>query len=93
MATINIPTPLRKFTNQNRNFETDRDTLPKALEHLVKEYPGIKKNLFDENGNLRSYIKIYIGDDEVKPQDNGSLKLEKNTEISIIPAIAGGLKD
>ncbi|MGF1669758.1 MAG: MoaD/ThiS family protein [Balneolaceae bacterium] len=90
MAIINIPTPLRKFTNQNRVFETDRDDLPGALDHLVQEYPAIKKNLFDENGNVRSYIKIYIGDEEVKPQKNGSVKLEKNTEISIIPAIAGG---
>lgn len=90
MATINIPTPLRKFTNQNRSFETERKDLPGALEELVSEYPEIKKNLFDDNGNVRSYIKIYIGDEEVKPQKNGSLKLDENTEISIIPAIAGG---
>ena len=90
MAIINIPTPLRKFTNQNRTFETQRNDLPGALEDLVNEYPEIKKNLFDDNGNVRSYIKIYIGDEEVKPQDNGSLKLNENTEISIIPAIAGG---
>lgn len=90
MATINIPTPLRKFTNQNRSFETERKDLPGAFEELVSEYPEIKKNLFDDNGNVRSYIKIYIGDEEVKPQKNGSLKLDENTEISIIPAIAGG---
>lgn len=90
MAIINIPTPLRKFTNQNRTFETEKNDLPGALEDLVSEYPEIKKNLFDDNGNVRSYIKIYIGDEEVKPQDNGSLILDENTEISIIPAIAGG---
>jgi len=90
MATINIPTPLRKFTGQKRNFETDKNTLPDALEHLVSEYPDIRKNLFDDTGRLRSYIKIYIGNDEVTPDGNGAVKVDNDTEISIIPAIAGG---
>jgi len=90
MATINIPTPLRKFTGQKRSFETDKNTLPDALEHLVSEYPDIRKNLFDDTGRLRSYIKIYIGNDEVTPDGNGAVKVDNDTEISIIPAIAGG---
>lgn len=91
MATIHIPTPLRKFTGQNRSFQTEKSTLSGAIEDLVDTYPDVKSNLLDENGNVRSYVKIYIGDDEVKPSENGNAELKDETEVSIVPAIAGGL--
>ncbi|MDR8392268.1 MoaD/ThiS family protein [Aliifodinibius sp. S!AR15-10] len=90
MAKIIIPTPLRKFTDQNRNFTTDKDTLSDAIQQFVEEYPDVKSNLLDEDGNVRSFIKVYIGDDEVDPNEDGSLELSENTEVSIVPAIAGG---
>lgn len=90
MAKIIIPTPLRKFTEQNRNFETDSDDLTEAIQDFVEEYPDVKDNLLDEDGNIRSYIKVYIGDDEVHPDENGSITLSEDTEVSIVPAIAGG---
>ena len=90
MAKIVIPTPLRKFTNQNRSFETDKNNLSDAIDQFVDAYPEVKENLLDEDGNVRSYIKIYIGDEEVSPSENGSLELSDDTEVSIVPAIAGG---
>lgn len=90
MAKIIIPTPLRKFTDQNRNFTTDKDTLSDAIQQFVEEYPDVKNNLLDDEGNVRSFIKIYIGDDEVDPNENGSIELSEDTEVSIVPAIAGG---
>ncbi|MEX0770654.1 MAG: MoaD/ThiS family protein [Balneolaceae bacterium] len=90
MATIIIPTPLRKYTNQKRSFVTDKQNLEEALQHLVDEFPDVKNNLLDEKGEVRSYIKIYIGDDEVNPGKNGSYTLQEDTEVSIVPAIAGG---
>lgn len=90
MATIVIPTPLRKFTNQNRSFETDKNNLSDAIAQFVETYPEVKENLLDEEGNVRSYIKIYIGDEEVSPSQNGTVELSDDTEVSIIPAIAGG---
>lgn len=90
MANIIIPTPLRKFTDQNRNFTTDKDTLSDAIQQFVEEYPDVKSNLLDDDGNVRSFIKVYIGDDEVDPNENGSIELNEDTEVSIVPAIAGG---
>ncbi len=92
MAKIIIPTPLRKFTDQNRDFTTDSNTLSGAIEQLVEEYPDVESNLLDEQGNVRSFIKVYIGDDEVDPNENGSIKLSDDTEVSIVPAIAGGCR-
>ncbi len=90
MAKIIIPTPLRKFTDQNRDFTTDKQTLSDAIDQFVNEYPGVKENMLDDNGNVRSYIKIYIGDEEVNPADDDTTELKADTEISIVPAIAGG---
>lgn len=90
MAKIVIPTPLRKFTNQNRSFETDKNNLSDAIAQFVDTYPEVKENLLDEEGDVRSYIKIYIGDEEVSPSENGTLELSDDTEVSIVPAIAGG---
>ena len=91
MAKIIIPTPLRKFTNQNRNFTTDKQTLSEAIQQFVDEYPEVKQNMLDEDGNVRSYIKIYIGDEEVSPSDDETVNLHSDTEVSIVPAIAGGI--
>lgn len=90
MATINIPTPLRKYTNQNRRFETDKSNLSDAIQQFIDEYPDVKENLMDDDGKIRSYIKLYIGDEEVNPGENGSIELSEDTEVSIVPAIAGG---
>lgn len=90
MATIIIPTPLRKYTDQKRTFETDKAVLSEAIRDFTETYPGVKSNLLDDEQNVRSYIKIYIGDEEVNPAENGDINLEKDTEVSIIPAIAGG---
>lgn len=91
MPTITIPTPLRKYTDQNRKFETDRDNLSDAIEEFIQTYPEVRENLLDEDGNIRSYIKLYIGDEEIDPAKNGSATLSDDTEISIVPAIAGGV--
>lgn len=91
MATINIPTPLRKYTDQNRIFKTEQDNLSGAIQQFIDEYPEVKENLLDEDGNIRSYIKLYIGDEEVDPAENGSVELSGDTEVSIVPAIAGGV--
>lgn len=91
MPTIIIPTPLRKYTDQNRRFKTQKSTLSGAIQQFVEKYPDVEQNLLDEDGNVRSYIKLYIGDEEVNPNENGSLELSEDTELSIIPAIAGGM--
>lgn len=90
MAKIIIPTPLRKYTEQNRTFETDKSNLSGAIRQFVETYPEVKQNLMDEEEKLRSYIKIYIGENEIKPSESDEVPLQDDTEVSIVPAIAGG---
>ncbi len=90
MAKIVIPTPLRKFTDQQREYETDASTVKESLVKLTEAYPELEENLLDENGEVRSYVRIYIGDDEIGELQNGETPVEEDTVISIVPAIAGG---
>jgi len=93
MAKIIIPTPLRKFTDRNNSFNTDAQNVKEALTQLTEQYPDLKKHLFDDEDQLRSFIKIYVGDDEINGLDNGSPDLSDDTVVSIVPAIAGGTDD
>lgn len=90
MAKIVIPTPLRKFTGNEKNYETEVATVDAALNELTQTYPDLKGQLFDEEGKLRSFIKVFVGEDDIKSLENGGTAVESGTVISIVPAIAGG---
>lgn len=90
MAQIIIPTPLRKFTDNQNRFATQSTTVSAAVRDLVDAYPGLQTHLYDEGGKLRSFIKIFVGEEDIKSLDNGDTAVQADTTISIVPAIAGG---
>lgn len=90
MAKLIIPTPLRKFTGNQATVETQGETVMDAVQHLTEQYPELKQHVFDQQGNLRSFVRIYVGDDDIKTLDNEQTKVKDDSVISIIPAIAGG---
>lgn len=90
MAKIIIPTPLRKFTNQTATIDSNTGNVLAAIEDLATQYPGIKQHLFDKEGNIRSFIRIFVGDDDIQSLDNEQTTIKEDTVVSIIPAIAGG---
>ena len=90
MAKLIIPTPLRKYAGENSTFETDSFTLEQAVEALTEEYPVLKKHLLDDHGKIRSFIKVFIGEDDIKSLDGLDTELSENDVVSIVPAIAGG---
>lgn len=92
MAKIIIPTPLRKFTGNQSRYETDSADVQTALNNLIDEYPDLRNHLYDDAGKLRNFIKVFVGDDDIKSLDNGDTAVSNDTVISIVPAIAGGSK-
>ena len=62
MATIIIPTPLRKFTNQQSRLTVDGNNVKEAISELTLNFPDLKKHLFDEHGELRTFVNIFVGD-------------------------------
>ena len=90
MATIIIPTPLRKFTNQQTRITVEGKTIKEAFSDLILNYPDVKKNLIDENEKIREFVNIFLEDEDIRNLQEEETIIQPNSVISIIPAIAGG---
>jgi len=90
MARIVIPTALRQFTNQSDSVEVTGATVGEALNQLTAEFPNIKKNLYNDQGKLRSFVNVYVNDEDIRYLDKDETRLEGTETISIVPSIAGG---
>ncbi len=90
MAKILIPTALRQFTEQQDSVEVTGATVGEALQNLTAHYPNIKKNLYSDQGKLRSFVNVYVNDEDIRYLDKDATELEGNETISIVPSIAGG---
>jgi molybdopterin/thiamine biosynthesis adenylyltransferase/rhodanese-related sulfurtransferase/molybdopterin converting factor small subunit len=90
MAKILIPTALRQFTAQLDTVEASGVTVAEALAHLTGQYPDLKKNLFNDQGKLRSFVNIYVDDEDIRYLDKEATALDGGETISIVPSIAGG---
>lgn len=90
MAKLIIPTPLRKFTENQASIETNGGTVLEAMESLTEQYPELKQHIFNENGNIRDFVRIYVGDEDIKSLNKEKTEVKNDSVISIIPAIAGG---
>lgn len=90
MATIIIPTPLRKFTNNISKLEVQAGTITKTVDELALNFPDLKKHLLDDNGQIRSFVNIFLGNDDIRNLQQGETAVKPDSVISIVPAIAGG---
>ena len=90
MAKILIPTALRQFTEQSDAVEVSGATVSEALNALTVRYPDIKKNLFNDQGKLRSFVNVYVNDEDIRYLDKAETKLQGSETLSIVPSIAGG---
>lgn len=87
---IEIPTPLRPYTENNKRVEILANNVDNALTTLVSTFPKLKPQLFD-NDVLRSYVNIYLNDEDVRFLDEKyHTELKGGDILSIIPSIAGG---
>ena len=89
--TIHIPTPLRNFTDGKASIPVEGATVHEALESMVTTYPGMRGNLFDKEGKLRSFVNLYLNDEDIRylPAKEATATRPED-ELTIIPSIAGG---
>ena len=74
---IYISATLRNFFDRQSELSVKKENIKAILEQLVTDYPDSKKILFDENENLRSFIKVYVGEDDYTDSKNWSKKIPK----------------
>jgi adenylyltransferase/sulfurtransferase len=89
--TVHIPTPLRAFTDRKESVSVTGATVAAALESLVTQYPELRNNLFGSDGKLRSFVNVYLNDDDIRylPAKDETAMADAD-ELTIIPSIAGG---
>ena len=88
---IHIPTPLRAFTDKQESITVIGTTVAEGLEQLVQTYPAMRGHLFTPEGKLRSFVNVYLNDDDVRylPSKEDTAVADAD-ELTIIPSIAGG---
>lgn len=87
---VRIPEVLRKLTGGSDTVSVEANTVSEMLDALDKNYPGMKERVCDDKGAVKRFINIFVNEEDIRFQDNLETKLAPGTEISILPAIAGG---
>ena len=90
MATIKIPSQLRTQTEGSDKVVVEGANVAELLKNLVGKYPALNERIYDENGKVRRYVNIYLGDEDIRFMDNLETAVEDSSELSLVPAIAGG---
>ncbi len=88
---IHIPTPLRAFTEKQETVDVTGNTVAAGLKGLVETYPALRNHLFTPDGKLRSFVNVYVRDEDVRylPEKEDTPVVDAD-EVTIIPSIAGG---
>jgi MoaD family protein len=89
-VTILVPTALRAFTERQKSVAVEADTVGAAVAALGAAYPDIRQHLFEDSGELRSYINIFVGEANVKATGGLETPLKDGDSVMLVPAIAGG---
>lgn len=89
MATVRIPTVLRKHTDGQAKVRAEGGTVGEVFHRIVAEHPDLQDKLFDD-GQVRGFINVYVEDEDIRYLDGLDSTVTDDDEISIMPAVAGG---
>ena len=89
-VTINIPTALRQFTGGTSRIELEASTAGEALDRLTLLHAGLRRHLYDDKNALRSFVNVYVNDQDVRHQSGGDTPVKDGDTLMIVPSIAGG---
>jgi molybdopterin converting factor small subunit len=85
-----IPTPLRQFTGKQASMDCIAGTVGEALRSLTANFTELRKHLYTDDGKIRSFVNVYLNDDDIRFLDKENTRTKDGDTISIVPSIAGG---
>lgn len=88
--TIQIPTPLRRFTGERGEVQVEGTTVGEALRRLIDQHGALQPHLYTEEGKLRSFVNLFLNDEDVRYLKQENTPVREGDTLSIIPSIAGG---
>ena len=90
MTQVLVPAPLRMYTRGQKIVHVSGDTVEQALASLTQSYPDLKRHLYNEDGKLRNFVNVYLGEEDVRHLQQGATPIREGDTLSIVPSIAGG---
>ena len=90
MAKVLIPTPLRQFTGKQDAVVASGGTVGEVLKSLTSQYPDLRKQIFTDEGKLRSFVNVYLNDEDIRYLKKDATAAAEGDTISLVPSIAGG---
>lgn len=90
MTTLRIPTPLRAYTSGKSEVTVTGVKIAEALTDLTNQFPAIKPHLFNEAGELRPFVNLFVGENNIKDLQGVDTPIKDGDRIMLIPSIAGG---
>jgi molybdopterin converting factor small subunit len=87
-----IPTPLRQYAGKQESVEVQAKTVAEALAALTGTFGELKKHLFSDDGRLRSFVNVYVNDEDIRYLQKDQTQVREGDTISIVPSIAGGAR-
>jgi len=93
MAKILIPTPLRPYTDKQDAVDASGATVGELLADLTRRHSGLKAHLYNEHGKLRSFVNVYVNDEDIRYLAKENTPTKDGDTISIVPSIAGGVSE
>ncbi|WP_134739798.1 MoaD/ThiS family protein [Nocardioides sp. 503] len=89
-VSVRVPTILRTYTGGESEVSATGATLGEVLDDLEASYTGIKARILDDNGALRRFVNVYVGNEDVRFLEDLATPTPDGTQVSVIPAVAGG---
>jgi adenylyltransferase/sulfurtransferase len=90
MAKVLIPTPLRQYAGKQDSVDLTGSTVGEVLTALTIRYPDLRKQLFNDEGKLRSFVNVYLNDEDIRYLEKNATPVKDGDTVSIVPSIAGG---
>jgi molybdopterin converting factor small subunit len=88
-----IPTPLRQYAEKKAAIEVAGRTVQEALDALTAEHSDLRRHIYTEDGKLRSFVNLYLNDEDIRYLDKEQTPVKDTDTLSIVPSIAGGSSD
>ncbi len=89
---VRIPTALQKLTKNEGEVEAQGSNVNEIFQDMDQRFPGLRDRLYDDAGEIRRFINVYVNDEDIRFLDGPTTSLKDGDEVSIIPAIAGGFE-
>lgn len=87
---VSIPSPLQQYTDAKETIEVEAATVGEVLAALGSRYEGLRKHLFTDTGKLRTFVNVYLNDEDVRFLQRDATPVRSGDVIAIVPTIAGG---